>query len=183
MIFKQDWEKKDRIITLLLEVIQGMLVAAFPNKNLISHEIISGGCANLNIKIQLERDEHPFKKVDGTWKVTGILDWEFSFSGSMLCDVANMLRYAHHMSSQFEEAFLRGLSTGGISLPANWRITVHMLNLLSLLDCLVRSDPEDRPNQCADIRELIIHIIRRLNEAKINRTERIKGMGEVDNED
>jgi len=25
------------------------------------------------------------------WKISGILDWEFTFSGSTLCDVANML--------------------------------------------------------------------------------------------
>lgn len=36
-------------------------------------------------------------KINGSWCVSGILDWEFSFSGSVLCDVANMLRYAHEM--------------------------------------------------------------------------------------
>ncbi len=31
-------------------------------------------------------------KINGVWKVVGILDWEFAFSGSVLWDVANMLR-------------------------------------------------------------------------------------------
>ncbi|PFX11029.1 Dihydrofolate reductase type 3, partial [Stylophora pistillata] len=34
---------------------------------------------------------------EGEWCVSAILDWEFAFSGSVLFDVANMLRDAHHM--------------------------------------------------------------------------------------
>ncbi len=105
-------------------------------------------------------------KIEDQWKITAILDWEFAHSGSTLCDVANMLRYAHKMSPVFEEAFLQGLTQSGATLPKNWRISVHLLNLLSLLDILIRH-PE-RPNQCADIRELIGHIILSLEERKQN---------------
>ena len=322
MTFKQNWEKADEQHQLPLDLIEKMIELAYPNKKLISHQIISGGCANLNIKIQLKEDKQPLilriylrdktcsyreqklsmllkqtvpvpltfyigeyqgycfaitefmpgitlrnlllgnesynidaimyevgeilakiaahefpkagffdqdlniisehsqdgylnfakeclkntiviaqlsseiiarinfyldkykfpgeseknlvhadfdpanilvDKIDGNWKVTAILDWEFSFSGSVLCDVANMLRYKHHMPAEFEKSFLKGLKTGGIILPENWFITVHMLNLLSLLDCLVRSDPKNRPNQLADICGLISHIIRELD--------------------
>lgn len=101
-------------------------------------------------------------KIHGTWKITGILDWEFSFSGSVLWDVANMLRYAHHMPVQFEEAFLQGLNSKNIQLPKSWKTSIYMLNLLSLLDCLVRVDPKNYSKQCADICELINHIIGKL---------------------
>lgn len=101
-------------------------------------------------------------KVDGVWKASGVLDWEFSFSGSMLCDVGNMLRYAHKMPSEFQDAFLKGLTSGGVALPENWRTTVNLLNLLSLLDCLKRSDVKTHPNRCADICELIDHILSEL---------------------
>lgn len=100
-------------------------------------------------------------KQDGQWKITGILDWEFSFSGSPFFDVANMLRYAHHMSPEFEKAFIQGLSENYI-LPKDWRITMHLLNLVSLLDCLTRSSIEQEPNRCADIVELIIYITAQL---------------------
>lgn len=102
-------------------------------------------------------------KIDGFWKVSGILDWEFAFSGSVLCDVANMLRYAHKMPPEFQNAFLKGLGGGGVTLPKNWHITIQLLNLLSLLDCLKRSDPKNSPNQCSGIRELIDHILSELN--------------------
>ena len=104
------------------------------------------------------------KKINTRWVIAGILDWEFAFSGSFLCDVANMLRYAHHMPVQYEKSFLKGLEEGGLQLPEDWRIRVHLLNLLSLLDCLTRSSPEKRPNQCADICELITHILQKLDE-------------------
>lgn len=105
-------------------------------------------------------------KVNGTWKVSEVLDWEFAFSGSILWDVANMLRYAHKMSSRFQDAFINGLITGGAVLSTNWRHAVNLLNLLSLLDCLKRSDTNNRPNQCNDIRELINHILLELNSMK-----------------
>ncbi len=99
-------------------------------------------------------------KINGVWKVTGILDWEFAFSNSVLHDMANMLRYAHKMPSEFQNAFLNGLTSSGIVLPKNWQVTVHLLNLLSLLDCLKRYDVINRPNQSADIQELINHILK-----------------------
>ena len=102
-------------------------------------------------------------KINEHWKVTGILDWEFSFSGSVLQDVANMLRYAHQMPQQFEEAFLQGLNNGGVHLPDQWRSTVHLLNILSLLDLLIRSDPEVHSNRCSDIKSLISFILDQLN--------------------
>jgi thiamine kinase-like enzyme len=93
----------------------------------------------------------------GKWVITGILDWEFAFSGSTLCDVANMLRYAHQIPSIYETSFLQGLKEGGVILPDSWQTSIHLLNLLSLLDCLVHS-ANDRPNQSKDIIELIEHI-------------------------
>lgn len=74
-------------------------------------------------------------------------------------DIASMLRYAHHMPPEYEIAFLHGLQKGGVQLPENWRISVFLLNLLSLLDCLKMCPPDKRPNQCADICELISYIV------------------------
>ncbi|CZP95420.1 dephospho-CoA kinase/protein folding accessory domain-containing protein [Legionella pneumophila] len=111
-------------------------------------------------------------KINGSWIVTGILDWEFAFSGSYLWDVANMLRYAHKMPPEFQNSFIDALQRNGIKLPPDWRTTTHLLNLSSLLDLLKRSDPQRHPNRCADIRELIDHILSELNNMqKIDRIE------------
>jgi GrpB-like predicted nucleotidyltransferase (UPF0157 family)/GNAT superfamily N-acetyltransferase len=111
-------------------------------------------------------------QINGSWVVTGILDWEFAFSGSCLWDVANMLRYAHKMPPEFQNSFLDALQRNGIKLSAHWHTTIYLLNLSSLLDLLKRSDPQRHPNRCADIRELIDHILSELNNMqKIDRVE------------
>lgn len=101
-------------------------------------------------------------KVDESWQIVSVLDWEFAFSGSTLHDVANMLRYAHHMPPEFEVTFIQSLRDNGIVLPNDWKVTVNLLNLGSLLDCLARSDSEKRPNQCQDIKVQITRIVSNL---------------------
>jgi len=128
----------------------------FPNKN--EKHLVHADFDPANILVH---------KTDVGWKVSGVLDWEFAFSGSVLCDVANMLRYAHKMPPEFQDAFLNGLRGGGVILPENWSATVDLLNLLALLDCLRRANPKRQPNQCADIRELIDHILDTLDKIKL----------------
>jgi Ser/Thr protein kinase RdoA (MazF antagonist) len=72
-------------------------------------------------------------QINGSWVVTGILDWEFAFSGSCLWDVANMLRYAHKMPPEFQNSFIDALEKNNIELPAYWGTTIHLLNLSSLM--------------------------------------------------
>ena len=102
------------------------------------------------------------QKINGQFEISGILDWEFSFAGSTLFDVANMLRYAHRMPQCYEDEFLNGLKLSGYHLPDNWRTKISMLNLLSLLDCLQRAEPKKSPNQVSDIHKLIDHILKTL---------------------
>lgn len=68
-------------------------------------------------------------RLNGSWRVTGVLDWEFAFSGSSLWDVANMLRYAHKMPPAFQDSFIDALQKNGVKLPADWQLTTHLLNL------------------------------------------------------
>jgi hypothetical protein len=70
------------------------------------------------------------------------------------------------MPPEFQNSFIDALETNDIKLPADWRTTVHLLNLSSLLDLLKRSDPKNHPNRCADIRKLIDHILSELNPCK-----------------
>lgn len=92
---------------------------------------------------------------DGQVYLSAVLDWEFAFSGSTLCDVANMLRYAHKMPPLYQSAFLEGLTQGGYPLTDHYSTTIDLLNLISLIDCLARADPKNRPNQILDICDLI----------------------------
>jgi GrpB-like predicted nucleotidyltransferase (UPF0157 family)/aminoglycoside phosphotransferase (APT) family kinase protein len=104
---------------------------------------------------------------NGEIEISGILDWEFAFSGSTLWDVANMLRYANHMPREYQGAFLKGLTSSGYKLPKSWQITIKLLNIVSLLDSLNRSALDHRPNQITDIKELINHILLDLQKVEV----------------
>ncbi len=166
--FAQDCLNDKNVLSVLsLEVISGIQKAiekqasSFPTDD--EKHLIHGDFDPANILVD---------KINGSWFVTGVLDWEFAFSGSYLWDVANMLRYAHKMPPEFQNSFIDALERNGIKLPASWRTTTHLLNLSSLLDLLKRSDPKDHPHRCADIRELIDHILSELSPMqKIDRVE------------
>jgi len=123
----------------------------FPDET--AHALVHGDYDPSNILVN--------KDDEGKWQISGILDWEFAFSGSWLWDVANMLRYAHHMPKIYEESFLQGIESSGLILPEHWRETVSLLNLFSLLDCLKRC-PQDSFRQRKDIVDLISYLFQRL---------------------
>lgn len=58
-MFKVDWEKTSVTYQLPEGMVEKMVRLAYPDEKLISSELIAGGCANLNIKIQLENQNHP----------------------------------------------------------------------------------------------------------------------------
>lgn len=98
-------------------------------------------------------------QIDGIWTVSAILDWEFSFSGSWLWDVSNMLRYAHKMPCEFQESFLRGMCDNDRQLPHDWEKIINTLNVISLLDIARRTTIQNHPKTRQDIKELITHIL------------------------
>ena len=58
-MFKVGWEKTSGAYQLPEGMVEKMIRLAYPDKKLISSELIAGGCANLNYKIQLENQNHP----------------------------------------------------------------------------------------------------------------------------
>jgi Phosphotransferase enzyme family len=58
-MFKVDWEKTSVTYQLTEGMVEKMVRLAYPDEKLISSESIAGGCANLNIKVQLENQNHP----------------------------------------------------------------------------------------------------------------------------
>lgn len=115
--------------------------------------LIHGDFNPANILVRKER---------GRWGVSGILDWEFAFSGSPLWDIANFLRYAHTQDSLFQTVFLEGFKRGGGSLPDAWEITIDLLNLLALLDILALRTTPQQVNKITDIQGLLAQGVKRL---------------------
>lgn len=126
----------------------------FPDEK--SHNLVHGDFGPENILVD---------GIDGKMYISGILDWEYAFSGSTLHDVANMLRYAHHMPPNFKDSFINGIQSSGVALPEGWEISIKLLNILSLLDCLKRTNPDTQPKRCVDIIALINFNLTTLAEA------------------
>ena len=59
MTFKKDWEKTDQHFQIGIPILEAMLDHALPNQKVSSHTVISGGCANLNIKVNFEKRSEP----------------------------------------------------------------------------------------------------------------------------
>lgn len=89
----------------------------------------------------------------GSWHISAILDWEFAHSGSHLIDVANMLRYADKVSTEYKEGFLQALKDYGPVLSNDWELIINYSNILSLLDLLAKTDPINQPNRLQDIQQ------------------------------
>ncbi|RIW28935.1 aminoglycoside phosphotransferase family protein [Bacillus salacetis] len=85
----------------------------------------------LNILIQKE---------GSSINITGILDWEFSFSNSPLIDIGNMLRYENIQESSFIEPFIVSYLANGGVLPEKWLQKAKLLDSIALLDLVNKSD-------------------------------------------
>ncbi len=104
---------------------------------------------------------------NGQPTISGILDWELSFSGSTLSDIASMLCDAHQAPPGFQEGFLEGLKTKGYKLPANWLLTTHLLNILFMLDALKRTT-DKTPQRLASIKNLINYHLSQVQKIKLS---------------
>lgn len=91
------------------------------------------------------------------WIPSALLDFEFAYAGSILGDIASMLREAHLMPEEFSKGFLEGIQSGNILLLPNWRRSAHLLNILALIEMASRCDLEKMPHQAQDIFDLVIH--------------------------
>ncbi len=88
----------------------------------------------------------------GRWSVAAILDWEFAFAASPLCDVGNFLRYERATSPRYEPAFSNGCRDGGLALNDDWRQAARMADLPALCEMLTRdSVPHDVAMELLDL--------------------------------
>lgn len=86
-------------------------------------------------------------------KIIGVLDWEFSFAGSYLFDIAQFLRGGH--PHYIEESFISAYEVESRrTFSANWRHIAKMLDLVNF--CGLLDHPEPRPRMVHDLKNLIV---------------------------
>ena len=99
------------------------------------------------------------KQIDGQWKTTAILDWEFAFAGSFLLDAGQFLRYAHKLPPCYEDGFVNGIQSEGFLLSKNWKLQAKLMDMLCLLQLLHYNPLESRPNLNRDVVALIEYTV------------------------
>jgi len=77
-------------------------------------------------------------RVDGCWRVSGVIDWEFAFSGPPLVDVGHMVRYERRGRPLVEPWFSDGFLAGGGTLPPDWRDLARAVDLMALCEFFTR---------------------------------------------
>lgn len=96
----------------------------------------------------------------GTWQVAAILDWEFTFSGTYLIDIGQMLRYSHKLPDYYESSFINGIHDTGPPLPVDWKKSAKLMDLLSLTQLLEHNPAAERPFVNRDVVRLITNTIK-----------------------
>jgi aminoglycoside phosphotransferase (APT) family kinase protein len=95
----------------------------------------------------------------GGWRVCGLIDWEFAFSGSALWDVGRMFRYSKRYSETFRRSFERGYRDAGGTLPEDWFRTARLLDSTRLVTIL--NETQELSLVFAECRELIEAMVAR----------------------
>lgn len=86
-------------------------------------------------------------------QVTGILDWEFTFSHSPLIDIGNMLRYEKVQESSFIRPFILSYLNNGGVLPQKWLQKAKLLDVIALCDLANKENCGEV--RLSDIKELL----------------------------
>jgi aminoglycoside phosphotransferase (APT) family kinase protein len=99
------------------------------------------------------------KQINGSWKISAILDWEFAFAGSYLLDMGIMLRYSHKLPQCYENQFIAGIEANGEALPMTWKKQCKLMDLLCLLQLIHYNPAAARPNLNQDVKSLIQYTV------------------------
>ncbi len=103
------------------------------------------------------------KYFNGTWKISAVLDWEFSYSGTYLLDMGLMLRYSHKLPKYYEDKFIKGVESTGHKLPKTWKKQAKLMDLLCLLQLVHYNPYQERPKLNRDVVSLITNTVNHWN--------------------
>jgi aminoglycoside phosphotransferase (APT) family kinase protein len=81
--------------------------------------------------------------------ISGVLDWEFAWSGTPLADLGQLLRW----DDRYPPGFAAAVAEGYGPLPADWEIRAALADLANMVGFL--GGPEDRPHVHRDARDRI----------------------------
>jgi Ser/Thr protein kinase RdoA (MazF antagonist) len=88
------------------------------------------------------------------WRVSALLDWEFSFSGCPYGDAANMIRFGADYPAGFVTGFVDGFAAhqpAELPLPDDWLYLGRVLDMFALSDLVTRPAGHQVADQAAGV--------------------------------
>lgn len=90
------------------------------------------------------------------WRISGVIDWEATTTGSPLADLGSLFRYAHRYDPSWVDAFERGYREADGVLPDGWLRIARLLDATWQIDTL--DEPRELPGVFADCKQLIARL-------------------------
>jgi aminoglycoside phosphotransferase (APT) family kinase protein len=87
------------------------------------------------------------------WRITGVIDWETTTTGSPLVDLGSLFRYTDRYDDAWRDAFARGYREADGVLPDDWLVCARLLDATLLVDML--DEPRELPGVFADCRMVL----------------------------
>ena len=93
--------------------------------------------------------------IAGTWRPTGLIDWENASLGTPLWDIGTLFRYTHRFSTRFRADFARGFHAAGGTLPPDWWGVARLLDATVVVGILESTDDlEEVERECRALIEV-----------------------------
>ena len=80
-------------------------------------------------------------------EVSGVLDWEYSHSGTPFMDIGNLLR---HTNPAYHPLIEQGLRAAGMDLPEDWLRRARLVDLTSHLEFLTTARSDSFKRECVE---------------------------------
>jgi aminoglycoside phosphotransferase (APT) family kinase protein len=140
-----DGRARQRLGAPLADAIRRALETAEPRLAWGPVCLVHGDLGGRNVLVQRAAPER--------WRISGVIDWEATSTGSPLLDIGSLFRYASRFDPQFRSAFERGYREADGTLPEGWLLTARLLDATWLVDTL--DEPREFPGVYADCRMLL----------------------------
>ena len=93
-------------------------------------------------------------RAHGTWRVSAVLDWEFSYSGCPYADPANMVRFGADYPARFLDGFRTGFAEhrpADLAPVEDWAYLGRIMDMFALSDLMTRPVGHPIAEQAAEL--------------------------------
>lgn len=143
-----DGRARQRLGAPLADALHKALEAAEPELAWGTVCLVHGDLGGRNVLVQ--------RATTDRWRISGVLDWEQTSTGSPLFDIGSLFRYAARYDASFMRGFERGYREADGQLPERWLLTARLLDATWLIDTL--DEPAEFPGVYADCRMLLAQL-------------------------